>query len=135
MAGYEHPVRTCFFRWAIDSPYEYAELLGVLGLHLPPCVCGERSSSVRFLWTQIRDMNVQKSSTLLSTLGLWMTICQQHSTYVHIHVHFLLWTYILLNRLYTAQRCNTYLTNLSLRFIRLDPLIVIGTHVRLVSRT
>jgi len=45
MVGYEHLVRTCFFRWAIGSPYLccsiYAELLDVqvLGLHLPPCVC------------------------------------------------------------------------------------------------
>jgi len=84
MVGYEHPVRTCFFRWAIDSPYPrhsiHAELLDVLGLHLPPCVCGVHSASGRFLGTQSHDVNVERSSTLLSTLELWMGICQRHST-------------------------------------------------------
>jgi len=84
MVGYEHLVRTCFYRWAIGSPYLcysiYAKLLEVLGLHLPPYVCGVRSSSVRSLWTQGRDMNVQRSSTLLSSLGLWVGINQRHST-------------------------------------------------------
>jgi len=75
MIGYEYLVRTCFFRWAIGSPYLccsiYAELLDVqvLGLHLPPCVCGVRFSSVRSLWTPSRDMNVQRSSTCSQLSG------------------------------------------------------------------
>ena len=84
MAGDEHPVHTCFFRWAIDSPYpRYSidvKLLDVLGLHLPPCVCGVHSASVRFSRTRSRDVNVKRPSTLLSTLGLWVGICQRHST-------------------------------------------------------
>jgi len=80
MVGYEHPVRTCFFRWAIDSPYHrcsiHAELRDVLGLQLPPC----HSASIRFLGTRSRDVNVRRLSTLLSTLGLWVGICQRHAT-------------------------------------------------------
>ena len=80
MVGYELPVRTCFFRWAIDSPYPrysiHAELLDVLGMQLPPC----HSTSIRFLGTRSRDVNVRRLSTLLSTLGLWVDICQRHST-------------------------------------------------------
>ena len=63
MVGYEHPVRTCFFRWAMDSPYPrysiHAELLNVLELHLPPCVCGAHSASICFLRTRSRDVNIQ----------------------------------------------------------------------------
>ena len=74
MVGYGHPVRTCFFRWAKDSPYPrysiHAELLDVLGLQLPPC----HSVSIRLLGTR-SHVNVQRSSTLLPTLGLWLGIC------------------------------------------------------------
>ena len=80
MFGYEHPVRTCFFRWATDSSYLcysiHAKLLDVLGLHLHPCVCGIHSVSMRFPWTRSRDVNVQRSSTL----GLGVAISQRHST-------------------------------------------------------
>jgi len=84
MVGYEHPVRTCFFRWAIDSPYPrysiHVELVDVLGLHLPPCVCAVHFASVRFLGTRSRDVNVRRLSMLLSTLRLCVGICQRHST-------------------------------------------------------
>jgi len=61
MFRYEHPVRTCFFRWATDSPYFcysiHVEPVDVLRLHLPPCVRGVHSASVRFLGTRSRDVD------------------------------------------------------------------------------
>ena len=78
MVGYEHSVRT-FSSVGLYLCYSiHAELLDVLGLL--PRVCGVRSSSVRFLWTRSCDVNVQTSSTLLTTLGLWVGICLRHST-------------------------------------------------------
>lgn len=41
-------------------------------LHLSPCACGGGSSSARFLWMQSYAVNIQRSSTRLSTLRLWV---------------------------------------------------------------